>query len=361
MIRYLKQNEKLGCKKLWKDAFPEDSDSFVKYYFEDKIKDNRILAKEEDGEIIAMAHLNPYHVVVKGRVWNINYIVGVATRADKRHQGYMRGILQQMMADLYEEGQQFCFLMPADERIYRPFQFTYIFNQPQWKLKDNLMVEKIECSLDQKWLIQYLADWCEKWLGIRYQVYCQRDEAYIKHLLREVESEDGRLFALYDAGNLAGLMSFWGKQKKELRELLCGEWMMEEAASAKPAIMGRIINLQEFVKLISLKKDCEMKEIEVTICVSDPMIAENNGEFVWHLESYGSWMERTKEQYDEEPQLLAAGLERRSTLKLPMSIEDITGWLFGYHLPDLWINNKDFQLLVDNVQVLHGVFLDEVV
>ena len=49
-MRYLKQEEKKRCRKLWEEAFPEDSQAFDDYYFAEKLKDNRILAEEEDGK-----------------------------------------------------------------------------------------------------------------------------------------------------------------------------------------------------------------------------------------------------------------------------------------------------------------------
>ena len=48
MMRYLSQEEKKNTISLWTEAFPEDSDSFLEYYYREKIKDNRILVAEEE-------------------------------------------------------------------------------------------------------------------------------------------------------------------------------------------------------------------------------------------------------------------------------------------------------------------------
>jgi len=48
MIRYLEQEEKILTKPLYQEAFFEDSAGFVKYYYSEKIKDNRILADIEE-------------------------------------------------------------------------------------------------------------------------------------------------------------------------------------------------------------------------------------------------------------------------------------------------------------------------
>ena len=62
-IRYLKPEEKEKARALWSQAFFEDSEEFDNYYFTEKIKENQILVKEEDGRIISMVHLNPYKIL----------------------------------------------------------------------------------------------------------------------------------------------------------------------------------------------------------------------------------------------------------------------------------------------------------
>ena len=89
-MRYLEREEREKTRGLWEEAFPGDSREFVDYYYRNKIADNRILAEEEDGEVISMVQLNPYRVQVRDREYGLDYIVGVATREDRRHQGHMR-------------------------------------------------------------------------------------------------------------------------------------------------------------------------------------------------------------------------------------------------------------------------------
>ena len=89
MIHYLRQEEKNRSRKLWEEIFTEDSQSFVDFYYAEKCRRNRILVAEEENEIVAMLHRNPFDVVVKDRIWKIDYVAGVATAAAWRHQGYM--------------------------------------------------------------------------------------------------------------------------------------------------------------------------------------------------------------------------------------------------------------------------------
>ena len=100
MIHYLRQEEKSRSRKLWEEIFVEDSQSFVDFYYAEKARRNKILVAEEDNEIVAMLHRNPFDVVVKDRIWRIDYIAGVATAATWRHQGYMSRLLSRIFADM---------------------------------------------------------------------------------------------------------------------------------------------------------------------------------------------------------------------------------------------------------------------
>lgn len=128
-IRKLETEEKQNTKKLYEEVFSEDSKSFVDYYYEEKLKDNQIYAVEEDGEIQAMLHLNPYELAVNGSKKDVNYIVAVATRESYRKRGYMAGLLKQALNDMYADGETFTFLMPASESIYLPFDFRTVCEQ----------------------------------------------------------------------------------------------------------------------------------------------------------------------------------------------------------------------------------------
>lgn len=141
MIRYLDNQEKGRTKDLWREAFPEDSEDFLDYYDQEKMSINQVLVREENGVIQSMLHRNPYRLQVRDTFWDADYIVAVATRTDMRHRGYMRSLLIRMMTDMRERQMPFCFLMPAAEAIYTPFQFAFIYDQPVWNLKEDIKLK----------------------------------------------------------------------------------------------------------------------------------------------------------------------------------------------------------------------------
>lgn len=407
MIRYLKDGEKKICRELWEEAFSEDSREFGDYYFEEKVKDNRVLVlmgeegDEKPGEngqkqdrVDAMIHLNPYVLMVRGRCWRVDYLVGVATRGSKRHRGYMRRLLLRMMKDLRREGMPFCFLMPADEAIYRPFGFTYIYRQerfvrgegwerlerepggedlqaaeveaeqikPAWEVTERKAAGKMclvpmiprEASPEYEERVTAGAGWMNRWLENHYQVYARRDREYLKRLVDELASEEGTLDILYCKDKIVAMEGWWGRKEREQR-LLYGEepYVKRIDGAEKPAIMARIISPETFVSVIHLKENRGGEEVcTIRLYIEDPLIEENEGLWLWHLNRVTSWLERQ----DEGGR--SGQSEADNSRKFPclaLTIDQLTAWLFGYRTPQA---AKGYE---DRIETLQGVFLDEVV
>lgn len=349
MIHYLKQEEKGRSRKLWERIFTEDSAAFVDFYYGEKTRRNKILVAEEENEIVAMLHRNPFDVVVKDRIWKVDYIAGVATAARWRHQGYMSRLLARAFADMYMEKMGFCFLLPVDPAIYLPFEFTYIFDQPQITLSDKGMMRLSgRACMERTQECAEAAVFAGKCLEKQYEVYTMRDEEYYRSLCREVRSADGDLVLLRtrdERERLAGISAYYGDNETEQRELLVLPEYVKEIAPPKPLIMGRIVNLEQFVSVIRLKEESEASEMELMIEVSDDQIHQNDGIFRWNLNKDGSVLTRLTEGTIVKPHL-------------SLGIAEMTSWLFGYRRPQVPENRRS---MVERIRPLKGVYFDEVV
>ena len=113
--------EQERTKALYREIFPEDTEAFLDFYYKERPK--RILAMEEDGQIIAMLHLNPFLLSFFGKEITASYIYAVATKKEKRRQGIMGELLRYAFQLLKEEGEVFCILIPVAESIYSPYGF----------------------------------------------------------------------------------------------------------------------------------------------------------------------------------------------------------------------------------------------
>ena len=116
--------EQERTKALYREIFPEDTEGFVDFYYKERPK--RILAMEEDGQIIAMLHLNPFLLSFFGKEITASYIYAVATKKEKRRQGIMGELLRYAFQLLKEEGEAFCILIPVAESIYSPYGFRTV-------------------------------------------------------------------------------------------------------------------------------------------------------------------------------------------------------------------------------------------
>lgn len=128
--------EQERTKPLYREVFPEDTEAFVDFYYRERPK--RILAMEEDGEIIAMLHLNPFLLSFFGKEIKASYIYAVATKKEKRRQGIMGELLRYSFTLLKEEGEAFCFLIPVAESIYSPYGFRTVAKLATESEEENL-------------------------------------------------------------------------------------------------------------------------------------------------------------------------------------------------------------------------------
>lgn len=222
---YLSGKERSLTRSLYEKVFSEDTEKFVDYYFQYKIRDNQILVLEEDEQIVSMLHLNPYTMIVNGYELQSNYIVAVATLEAYRHRGYMRCLLEKALQDMAAQSMPFTFLMPASESIYAPFDFVWIC--PHTELAPR--VERMD------------ADGQNRYLAARYQMFCKRDERYMENMRAERLAETG-----------------------------------ETSEDKIPPYMARITDV---CQMLSMVRSSANRKIHLHI--KDPIVKKNDGYFLW--------------------------------------------------------------------------------
>ncbi len=262
-IRKLKTSENHLTRPLYEEVFAEDSKGFVDYYYQEKTKDNQIYVIEEDGDIQAMLHLNPYELMVNGSKRKAEYIVAVATRAEYRKRGYMGELLKQALLDMYAAGQCFTFLMPAAEAIYTPYDFRTVYEQkkrrcPTGESKLLYTEDGGECQAAplQENECKELAEAASEALAQSYQVYAFRSEEYYQRLKKEYESDGAKLMVYREGEKIAD----------------CRPYIPDEAPGEEnPKIMVRILDVRRMLMSVRLKT-----LTAVCFTVTDPVIRENN-------------------------------------------------------------------------------------
>ena len=129
MVRFLKPSEYSITRPLNDLCFPDEEFS-REYYEEGGIQQNRVVVKEVDGKVAAMAHFAPrkaWYRKADGSEYaeSVDYIMDVATYPQMRHKGYMDEILRFAMEEMRREGKNWTFLVPVDPEIYLHLGFTH--------------------------------------------------------------------------------------------------------------------------------------------------------------------------------------------------------------------------------------------
>lgn len=256
-IYKLDNSERQMTRELYEEIFSEDSKAFVDYYYTEKTKDNQIYAVKEDGQLCAMLHLNPYTLLVNGNEKQAHYIVAVATKEEYRKRGFMSALIKRALQDMYQAGETFTYLMPAAEKIYLPHDFRTVYEQDIKYYQPGETEEGMEVSKAVEADCEILAQWANRVLGGKYQIFARRNEAYYQRLIRECGSDGGSLMIYRKNGEITDCRLYYPDE--------------EEPKSEKPKIMVRIVDVRRMLMSVRLKS-----LMAACFQITDPIIPENN-------------------------------------------------------------------------------------
>lgn len=369
-LAYLSQEQKATTRPIWESIFKEDTPKFLDYYYDyyccyDKSsKNNLILCKYSDDSsdnIISMLHLNSYRVSLNKNIFDINYIVAVATLEKHRKKGYMSQLLINSFNQMYNQKMPFTFLRPAKDEIYLPFGFTYIYNHKLLELvnSDELIFEDINFeNLKDFDLLAGLTN--NYFINNYYSTYCVRNREYMLTLLHEVKSENGRITKMYEGSisedNLIGYYVFWGDY---IRAIFLNSKSKFDSytrvKSSKPLVMGRVINVVSFLESLTLKDeylnfDSDSENIKINIKVLDNIIKKNNCFLELNINSFNFQKAEVITIYNDLG---------HKEFDLVLNISDLTSLFFGYTQIESY--TQDLKVIQDfkKIKIFSKVFIDE--
>lgn len=363
VLTYLDAEDKDETKHLWHMCFPEDSESFIEYYYKEKTKDNEILVKKDNGLLISMVQYNPYAVKLRGRLWKLDYLVGVATEESRRREGHFRDVFVKMLHDEEAAGKPITYLVPVNPAVYAPMGFSFIGNVASYELTEEAKktLTRTVCQ-DTPEDCGRAAVYMEQWLGARYEMYTRRDAAYVSRLIKELASENGTLEFLEQDGRLVGLDAYWGWEVREHR-LLYAEDAYTVKTGEKLWNMARLTNIGALLAAFGLKQAEQQGEekrmLTLGIRMNDPILEMNNGEFAWTIGETGSSLKARK------PEPNTCGCTENVSIWLEAKPEELVSWLFGCRkAEEIWggqLENKGLAEILAQVDTVNGVYLDEIV
>ena len=306
-----KEKEKVFAEKelriLWQESF-HDSAAYEEFYFHTVYPKNKIYRVENKG----MLHLNAYPCMVDGKEMLLHYIVGVATKKEEQRKGIMRRLLTQALVDMYEAGEPFTYLMPADERYYRPFSFVSICKRKERKLtlkEENVFM----VSAKEVWQsfsdteLNLLCQKIEEYLQENYAVYAKHDRLYFELLRKEKQCEQGDLIFYFEdtikAEKIKGFFAYGISEeqifieqyvwfgKKDTKHLICSTQMSEEKKQLDKPVnmvefpyMVRIVNVDQLISLCQTRF-LPLAKKNIRLWITDEILWKNNAIYKFFVEN----------------------------------------------------------------------------
>lgn len=153
----------------------------------------------------------------------------------------------------------------------------------------------------------------------QYGVFVIRSAIYYEKLQKKVRGLGGEIFLIKENQKIKGCFVWLGK-KHTIEEAIFEkaqdtEKYFHSVSAKKTTAMARIVNLEEMLKHISSNG-----KVTIAIRITDTVILENNGLFIWYLDEKGSSLERVAEERNN------LGLKP----ELTVSIGELTAFLFSY-------------------------------
>lgn len=382
--------EHIKTRALWEKVFPEDTDQFLNYYYQEKTKDNEIYVATDESVmrameitdtmrkmppyemICSMLQLNPYQMRIGGHSFTGHYIIAVATDPVYRKRGLMRRLLHLSMQDMYRRGEAFTYLMPAAEAIYLPFDFRFVYNQKQGNMIGVKLPESTQLKIrhakpaDCRRMAELAGEFLED-----YQVYAKRSEAYYLRMLKEQESENGGFIVILNQKELVGFFAYAYETAFEVREpifksgfeqtLPYGIYQLtgNETQAVKltgyenmmdgnriPTIMFRILHPEFMFETMRAKDD-----FIISLRITDHIIEENNRCF----ELVGKKGHQIKVMNSDK------------TSKNRISIAALASFVSGYKTPREIAEEEGVCLgpeavkAMEGIETLSRIFLNEIV
>lgn len=292
------------CIKLWADNF-NDTPGYINYYFNNRWHKSITFLSDS----ASMLHLNPYQININGKEITLYYIVGVCTSKEYRKRGYMDTLLKKSLDFMYNNKFPFTYLMPASEKIYKPYGFTGIYpvstcdiNITDIRGKSSGSTDIIYNKLDTRQK-EALCSYTENKLSGNFSCYVVHNSGYFEELNKEMAACSGNIVTFWEKDSLQclGYIVYMCEDFPEIAESVFEEkiqtdilyyfynknyyniklyetyfWNIPGCSLPKNYLMARIINLKTFIMGLYC-----VKRQELWICIEDKYISGNNGK--WHI------------------------------------------------------------------------------
>lgn len=197
-FRMADSSDDAAVRRLWSYAFNGD-EPFASWYFNNYYNPDNALCCWRGQHLLAVLHLHPYQIYVRGAVVPVSYIVGVATDPTARRGGLTGTLLNRALAWMRECNRPLSILMPFKAGFYYPYDWQLCYHH----LKYRLLLEDLRpLARPSGELVPVgLSDWEQ--LADVYTSFVKDKHGYVvrqqtewRHLLSELKNDQGHAYLL---------------------------------------------------------------------------------------------------------------------------------------------------------------------
>jgi len=122
MIRKGKDTDRETLIQMWKSCFPEETDYFLNFYFNNVYSNEEVLVCEEYNQAVASLQMIPYRLKIADFFSWGGYIFGAMTHPDHRKKGYMAQLLNASFDEMVKKGYDYTFLIPEEKWLIKMYE-----------------------------------------------------------------------------------------------------------------------------------------------------------------------------------------------------------------------------------------------
>ena len=248
-VRQATENDLNTIKKLWKEAF-SDTDSFIKWNFENNYAEENTFVLEVNNEIASVVQIIPHTLVDGGEELSVAYIWGMLTAKKHQKKGYARKIFEYLFPELYKRGYDLSILTSAVGNMYEKFGYVKVCEAKRYKEPTAYST----ASLDN---IEELIGFLDRAYSIAVsgkKVYMKRDKAYWKRIIGDIAEASFGEIAVSDKGYAL----LYPDGDKYVAGEIIGDFGFMEIMDSMP-VMVKIINDKKVSPEIFKEKDLYIK------------------------------------------------------------------------------------------------------
>ncbi|WP_066052855.1 GNAT family N-acetyltransferase [Robertmurraya korlensis] len=351
------------------------------------LKSHDILAIKDGEKLLAKLHIIPFSIYIKEKIFHMGGIAGVSTYPEYRRHGYVKQLITEALRHMNQQQQYISFLHPFDIHFYRRFGWEIFADNKKVTVekKDFVMlpsthgkvirdiaenervhIEKVykAYAASHSGMLVRTQDWWNDHVYCEDNIACYMNERgeYEGYLVYSVKNKEMEVIEIITKTHQAavGLWNFICQHDSMIEKVVITTSTYDlfpfylkqpkQKIDVQPYFMGRIVNVEEFLKSYSFLPTSE----KVFIHVNDEYCKWNIGTYLLTDDSITAYKIKEDSVCTHPPKVgLQIGIGALTTILLGYkTVRDL------YNLGEIMGSLEDVKKLERKIPELRPFFPD---